>query len=64
MSHRYKVRKSGPSRASVPRQRAIAFESRLTRSLAGQERNKVVRQLAHLLMLAAGMMIRENDRER
>jgi hypothetical protein len=42
----------------------MAFESRLTRSLTGQERVKVIRQLAHLLMLAAGMTIRENDRER
>jgi len=64
MSHRYKVRKNWPTRAPVPQQRALAFESRLTRSLTAQERNKVVRQLAQLLMLAAGMTIRENDRER
>jgi hypothetical protein len=64
MSHRYKVRKNCPDRAPAPQQRAMAFESRLTRSLTGQERVKVIRQLAHLLMLAAGMTIRENDRER
>ena len=64
MSHRYKVRKICPDRGRAPQQRAMTFESRLTRSLAGQERIKVIRQLAHLLMLAAGMTIRENDRER
>jgi len=64
MSHRYKVRKNCPDRGPASQQRATAFESRLTRSLAGQKRIKVIRQLAHLLMLAAGMTIRENDRER
>jgi len=64
MSDRYKVRKCSPARASLPRQTTMAFESRLTRGLSGQERIKVIRQLAHLLMLAAGMRIEESDRER
>jgi hypothetical protein len=64
MSDRYKVRKYSPALASTPRQRTMAFESRLTRALSGQERLKVVRQLAHLLMLAAGITIEESDRER
>jgi hypothetical protein len=64
MSDRYKVRKNSPTRAPVPRQKTIAFESRLTRGLTGQERIKIIRQLAHLLMLAAGMRIEESDRER
>jgi hypothetical protein len=64
MSYRYKVRKNKPARAPMPQQKAMAFESRLTRSLIGSERIKVIRQLAHLLMLAAGMTIEESDRER
>ena len=64
MSDRYKVRKYNPVRAPMPQQKAMAFESRLTRTLSGQERAKVIRQLAHLLMLAAGMTIEESDRER
>ena len=64
MSDRYKVRKYDPARAVMPRQKTMAFESRLTRGLSGQERIKVIRQLAHLLMLAAGMRIEESDRER
>jgi hypothetical protein len=64
MSDRYKVRKCSPARASMPRQRAMAFESQLTRGLSCQERSKIIRQLAHLLMLAAGMRSEENDRER
>jgi hypothetical protein len=58
------IRKYGPALASTPRQRTMAFESRLTRGLSGQERTKVIRQLAHLLMLAAGMTLEESDRER
>jgi hypothetical protein len=42
----------------------MAFESRLTRGLTSQERIKVVRQLAHLLILAAGMTLEESNRER
>jgi hypothetical protein len=64
MSERYKVRKTRSSRAPSPQQKAIAFESRLTRGLTGPERTKVIRQLAHLLMLAAGMTIKESDLER
>jgi hypothetical protein len=57
------MRKNCPAHAPVPQQRAMPFESRLTLSLTGQERKKVVRQLAYLLMLAAGVTTRENDRE-
>jgi hypothetical protein len=63
MSHRFKVRKNSLARAQVPQQKSIAFETRLTGGLTGQERFKVIQQLAHLLMLAAGMT-EENDRER
>jgi hypothetical protein len=64
MSDRYTVRKNRLSRAPVPQQKTIAFESQLTCSLTGPERIKVIRQLAHLLMLAVGMTIKESDRER
>jgi hypothetical protein len=63
MSEPYKFRKSTSPRIP-PRQRAIVFESRVTRSLTGSERMKVVRQLAHLLMLAAGVVTKESDCER
>jgi hypothetical protein len=63
MSDPSKVRKCNPARAVLPRQRAMAFESGPTRGLNSQERIKVVRQLAHLLTLAAGMRIEETDRE-
>jgi hypothetical protein len=64
MSDLHKVRKYRPAKASMPRQRTMAFESRLTQGLASQERIKAIRQLAHLLMLAAGMTIEESNRER
>lgn len=64
MSDLHKVRKYRPAQASMPRQRTMAFESRLTLGLTSQERIKVVRQLAHLLILAAGMTLEESARER
>ena len=64
MSERYKVRKNNSSLAPAPQQKTIAFESRLTRGLTGPERMKVIRQLAQLLMLAAGMRIEESGLER
>ncbi len=64
MSDLHKVRKYRPPQASTPRQRTMAFESRLTRGLTSQERIKVVRQLAHLLILAADMTLEESNRER
>lgn len=64
MSEPYKFRKRTSPPRILPRQRAIVFESRVTRSLTGAERMKVVRQLAQLLMLAAGVVTKESDCER
>ena len=64
MSEPTKFRKRPPQQAQAPRQKAIAFESGLTRGLTGLERMKVVKQLAQVLMLAAGLASKENDDER
>ena len=61
MSQRTKSRKRT---SPAPRQKSIAFESVLTRGLNAPERTKVVKQLAHVLMLAAGVASQESDVER
>jgi hypothetical protein len=48
----------------MPRQKTIAFESGLTRGLTVPERMKAVKQLAQVLMLAAGLASKESDVER
>ena len=62
MSEATKFRKIPP--APTPRQKTIAFESGVTRELTEVERMKVVKQLASLLMLAAGIASKESDVER
>jgi hypothetical protein len=47
-----------------PRQMSIVFESNRLRGLSTAERTKALMNLAHLLMLAAGVMVEENDDER
>ena len=64
MAEPSKSRKRTSPSAPIPRQRSIVFESGLTRGLTGPERTKVVKQLAHLLMLAAGIARQESDVER
>jgi hypothetical protein len=64
MSEPTKFRKRPPQRAQTPRQKMIAFESGLTRSLTGPERMKAVKQLAQVLVLAAGLASKESDDER
>ena len=64
MSEPNKSRKRPSPSAPTPRQKAIVFESGLTRSLTGPQRMKVVKQLAHVLMLAAGIASQESDVER
>ena len=64
MSEPTKFRKRPPPSALMPRQKTIAFESGLTRSLTGPERMKAVKQLAQVLMLAAGLASKESDDER
>jgi hypothetical protein len=43
---------------------SIAFESNGLRGLSAAERTKALMNLAHLLMLAAGVVVEENDDER
>jgi hypothetical protein len=47
-----------------PRQMSIAFESNGLRGLCPAERMKALMNLAHLLMLAAGVVVEENNDER
>lgn len=47
-----------------PRQMNIAFESNHLRGLPAAERRKVLMDLAHLLLLAAGVAVEEDDDER
>jgi hypothetical protein len=47
-----------------PRQMSIVFESNGLRGLSGGERTKALMNLAHLMMLAVGVVVEENDDER
>ena len=47
-----------------PRQMSIVFESTGLRGLSTAERTKAVMNLAHLLMLAAGVLVEGNNDER
>jgi hypothetical protein len=64
MSEPTKFRKRPSPSTRTPRQKTIAFESGLTRGPTGLERMKVVKQLAQVLMLAAGLASKESDDER
>jgi hypothetical protein len=64
MSQRTQSRKRPSQSVPTPWQKAIPFESTLTRGLTASERTKVVKQLAHVLMLAAGLASQESDVER
>ncbi len=64
MSEPTKFRKRPAPSIQMPRQKTIAFESGLTRGLTALERMKVVKQLAQVLMLAAGLASKESDDER
>jgi hypothetical protein len=56
-------RKQAPTPAE-PRQMSIVFESNGLRGLSPAERTKALMNLAHLLMLAAGVVVEENNDER
>jgi hypothetical protein len=47
-----------------PHQMSIAFESNGLRGLSPAERTKALMSLAHLLMMAAGIVVEENNDER
>jgi len=46
------------------KQMSIVFESNGLRGLSTAERRKALMNLAHVLMLAAGVVVEENDDER
>jgi hypothetical protein len=47
-----------------PHQMSIVFESKGLRGLSLTERTKAIMNLAHILMLAAGIVVEENNDER
>ena len=47
-----------------PHQRSLAFESNGLHGLSMAERTKALRDLAHLFLLAAGIVVEENGHER
>jgi hypothetical protein len=64
MSKSRKIQSEQASPPPEPRQMSIVFESNGLRGLSTSERTKAVMNLAHLLMLAAGVVVEENDDER
>ena len=63
MSKPRKIQRGQPP-LTEPHQMSIAFESNRLRGLPTAERTKVLMDLAHLLMLAAGVAVEEDDDER
>ena len=64
MSKPSKIQKELSPPPIAPRQMSIAFESNRLGGLPTAERMKVLMDLAYLLMLAAGVVVEENDDER
>jgi hypothetical protein len=64
MSKPCKIQREQAPPSAEPRQMSIVFESNGLRGLSTAERTKVLMNLAHLLMLAAGVVVEENDDER
>ena len=64
MSKPRKIQREQAPPPTEPRQMSIVFESNGLRGLSTAERTKALMNLAHLLMLAAGVVVEENDDER
>ena len=64
MSNPRKIQREQPPPPAKPCQMSIVFESDGLRGLSTAERMKALMDLAHLLMLAAGVVGEENDDER
>ena len=64
MSKLHRIQREQTPPLAEPRQMSIAFESNSLRGLSTAERTKALMNLAHLLMLAAGTVVAENDDER
>lgn len=64
MSKPRKIQREQSPAPAAPHQMSIAFESHRLRGLPAVERMKILMDLAHLLMLAAGVTVEEDDDER
>ena len=64
MSKPRKIQSEQTRPPAEPHQMSIAFESNGLRGLSTTERTRALMNLAHLLMLAAGVVVEENDDER
>jgi hypothetical protein len=64
MSNPRKIQREQSPPPAQPRQMSIVFESNCLRGLSTAERTKALMNLAHLLMLAGGVVVEENDDER
>jgi hypothetical protein len=64
MSKPHKIQREQAPPPAEPRQMSIVFESNGLRGLSAAERKKALMDLAYLLMLAAEVVIEENDDER
>lgn len=64
MSKPRKIQREQAPPPAEPRQLSIVFESNGLRGLSTAERTKALMNLAHLLLLAAEVVVEENDHER
>jgi hypothetical protein len=64
MSKPGKIQSEQTRPPAEPHQMSIAFESNGLRGLSPTERTKAMMNLAHLLMLASGIVVEENNDER
>jgi hypothetical protein len=64
MSKPRKIQSQQTRPRAEPHQMSIAFESNGLRGLSPAERTKALMNLAHLLMMAAGIVVEENNDER
>ena len=64
MSHPHPVQRPQAPLPAKSRQMSMVFESTGLRGLSTAERTKALTSLAHLLLLAAGVVVEETDDER
>ncbi len=64
MSHPRQIQRPQSPPPAEPRQLSMAFESTGLHGLSTAERTKALMNLAQLLLLAAGVVVEENNDER
>ena len=64
MSHPLQIQRPQSPPPAEPHQMRMVFESTGLRGLSTAERTKALMNLAHLLLLAAGVVVEENTDER